>query len=217
MSMVCADADVGPNGNACFCIRLLAGWRAVANPSEHGGRPSGDPGGRGGGIPVVRALLVLVLFVVVTVLVLSEIHPTTTKAVSGSASVSTTTTTRSHPAHHSTTTTTTTTPPSKVHVLVANASGVNGAAAAVSAQLKPAGWALLPPTNASAVVTASHVYYVAGFKPEADAIASSLQLPATSVGPYTTAAPISSIGTAEVAVVVGPDLADKTSASSTPS
>lgn len=164
---------------------------------------------------MVRALLVLVLFVVVTVLVLSEIHPTT-KAVSGSASVSTTTTTRPNPAHHSTTTTTTT-PPGKVPVLVANASGVNGAAAAVSAQLKPAGWALLPPTNASAEVTASHVYYVAGFKPEADAIASSLQLPATSVGPYTTAAPISSIGTAEVAVVVGPDLADKTSASSTPS
>jgi hypothetical protein len=166
---------------------------------------------------VVRALLVLVLFVVVTVLVLSEIHPATTKAASGSASESTTTTIQSKPAHHSTTTTTTTTPPGNVPVLVANASRVNGAAAAVSAQLKPAGWALLPPTNASTEVTASHVYYVAGFKPEADAIASSLQLPATSVGPYTTAAPISSIGTAEVAVVVGPDLADKTSASSTPS
>jgi cytoskeletal protein RodZ len=163
----------------------------------------------------VRALLVLILFVVVTVLVLSEIHPTTTKAASEPASVSTTTTTPSNHTHHSTTTTTTTTPPSKVPVVVANASGINGAAAAVTAQLKPDGWALLPPTNASAEVTASHVYYVAGFKPEADAIASSLQLPATSVGPYTTAAPISSIGTADVAVVVGPDLADKTNPSST--
>ncbi len=97
---------------------------------------------------------------------------------------------------------------------MANAAGVRGAAAAVSAQLKPAGWALLPPTNATAQVTVSRVYYVAGFMPAADAIASSLQLPATSVAPYTTAAPISSIGTAEVAVVVGPDLADKTTTSS---
>ncbi len=63
-------------------------------------------------------------------------------------------------------------------------------------------------------MTTSHVYYLVGFKPQADTIAASLQLPATSVGPYTTAAPISSIGTAEVAVVVGPDLADRATTTS---
>jgi len=165
---------------------------------------------------LVRALLVLVLFVAVTVLVLSEIHPTATKTVSGSASLSTTTTTQPKPVHKSTTTTTTI-PPSKVQVLVANAAGITGAAAAVSAELKPAGWALLPPTNASTQVTTSRVYYVAGFMPQADAIASSLHLPATSVGPYATTVPISSIGTAKVVVIVGPDLADTTTASSTTS
>ena len=184
----------------------------MANPSEHDGRPSGGPRGRDGGIRAGRAFLVLVLFVVVTLLALSKVHPTTTKAASGAASAPTTSTTAPKATHP--TTTTTTIPPSKVPVLVANASGVNGAAALISDQLKPHGWDLLPPTNASTQVTVSHVYYVAGFKPEADAIASSLHLPATSVGPYTTAAPISSIGTAEVAVVVGPDLADKISSSS---
>jgi hypothetical protein len=159
----------------------------------------------------MRALIVLVVFVAVTVLALSKLHPASTKAAPGSATRATSTST-TRPAHP--TTTTTTIAPSKVPVLVANASGVTGAAAAISAQLKPAGWDLLPPADASAQVTTSHVYYVVGFKPEADAIASSLQLPATSVGPYTTAAPISSIGSAEVAVVVGPDLADKIGTSS---
>ena len=138
----------GSDGNPCFCIRRLAGWRAVANPSERGGRPSGGPDGRGGGIPVIRALLVLILFVVVTVLVLSDIHPTT-KTPSGSAAPPTTTTTTTKSAHPPPPTTTTTIPPSKVPVLVANASGINGAAAAVSSQLQPGGWDLLPPTNAS--------------------------------------------------------------------
>ncbi len=163
---------------------------------------------------MIRALLVLVLFVVVTVVVLSDIHPTTTKAVAGSATGPTTTSTTVRHSTHPTTTTTTV-PPSKVPVLVANAAGISGAAAAVSAQLRPGGWALLPPTNASAQATVSHVYYLAGFNPQADAIASQLQLPGTSVLPYTTAAPISSIGTADVVVVVGPDLADKTSSAAT--
>ncbi len=146
-------------------------------------------------------------------LVLSDIHPTGAKAVSGSASTTTTPTTA--PAHP--TTTTTTIPPSKVPVLVANASGVSGAAAAVSTQLQPGGWDLLPPVNASAQVTVSHVYYLAGFEAPAAAIATSLHLPAGSVAPYTTAAPISSIGTAEVAVVVGPELADSATTPTTTS
>ena len=164
---------------------------------------------------MVRALLVLVLFVVVTVLVLSDIHPTSTKATPASASGATTTTTTTKSTHPPPTTTTI--PPSKVPVVVANASGISGAAAAISAQLQPHGWALLPPTNASTQVTESHVYYVAGFEPQADTIAAQLGLPATQVVPYTTAAPISSIGTAEVAVVVGPDLADKINSTTTSS
>jgi hypothetical protein len=185
----------------------------VADPSEYDGQPSGDSGGRNGGFPIVRAVIVLVVFVAATALMLGEIHPTTTKTASGSAPAPTTSTTRpTHP-----TTTITTIAPNRVPVLVANASGVAGAAAAVSTQLQAGGWDLLPPVNASADVPTSHVYYVAGFQKEADTIASSLHLSASAVAPYTTAAPISSIGTADVVVVVGPDLAVKSSASTTTS
>lgn len=149
-------------------------------------------------------------FVVVTVLVLGVIHPTTSGTVAVPAASTTTTT--AHP-----TTTTTTAPPSHVPVLVANASGITGAAGAISTQLQTAGWNVLPPVNGSAQVTKSNVYYVAGQQKAAEAVASSLQLAASAVVPYTTSAPVSSIGTAEVLVVVGPDLADKSAATATTS
>ena len=160
---------------------------------------------------MVRAGIVLVAFVVVTVLVLGVIHPT--MPGTGAGPSVTTTTAPAHP----TTTTTTTAPPSHVPVLAANASGITGAAGAVSTQLQTAGWNVLPPVNASTQVTKSNVYYVAGQQKTAEAVATSLKLPASAVVPYTTSAPVSSIGTAEVLVVVGPDLADKSAATSTTS
>ncbi len=129
---------------------------------------------------------------------------TTTGATRATGATTTSTTKPAHPAP-----TTTTVPPSRVPVLVANASGVTGAAAAVSNQLQPGGWSLLPPVNATARVTTSHVYYVAGFNAQADAVAGQLHLALTTVSPSTTADPITTIGTAEVLVVVGPDLAAK--------
>ena len=152
---------------------------------------------------MVRASIVLIVFVATTVLVLGVIHPSTVRSASGSV-VPAAPTTTSRPTHPATTTTTI--PPSTVHVLVANASGVTGAAATVSNRLQVGGWNLLPPVNASAKVTTSSVYFVAGQQQAADAVAAALHLPASVVVPYTTAAPITTIGTAEVAVVVGPDL-----------
>ncbi len=46
-------------------------------------------------------------------------------------------------------------------------------------------------------------------------MAATLHLPASAVLPYTTAAPVSTIGTAEVLVVVAPDLAQTASATTT--
>lgn len=173
----------------------------MANPPT-GNEPSvSRPGGGGGGqFPLVRALLVLAVFVVATVLLLGAVHPRAVTAVS--ATTTTSTTAPSRP-----TTTTTTVPPHTVPVLVANASGVAGAAAAVSSQLQPGGWNLLPPVNATARLATSRIYYVAGFLPQANAIAGQLHLPASAVSPSTTADPITTIGTAEVLVAVGPDLA----------
>ena len=155
---------------------------------------------------MVRAGLVLVVFVVATVGLLRIIHPSASSGAAGSTSNPSTVTTI---AGHASTTTTTTIPASRVSVLVANASGVTGAAEATTTKLQPGGWNLLTPVNATAQVTASNVYYVAGYQRPALAVATSLKLAATSVVPYTTSAPISTIGTAQVLVVVGPDLADR--------
>ncbi len=150
----------------------------------------------------MRAFIVIVAFGVSTVLLLGVIHPVAVKSASGSVVATPTTTTQ--PAHPATTTTA---PPSRVPVLVANASGVPGAAATVTSRLQVGGWNMLPPVNASTKVPTSHVYYLAGQQQVADALASSLHLPTSVVVPYTTAAPITTIGSAEVVVVVGPDLA----------
>jgi hypothetical protein len=171
---------------------------------------------------MVRAGLVLVLFVVATVLLLATIHPS--RAAVASSAVSATTTSTSTPTHthtktghhHVTTTTVPSRPPANVPVLVANGAGVTGAAAAFTARLQAAGWTTLTPTNATIMVSSSHVYYVAGQEPSAAAVAADLHLPPTAVAPYTTAAPVSSIGTADVLVVLGPDLATPASVSTAP-
>jgi hypothetical protein len=191
----------------------------VDDPSEFDEQPSAHSGGQDGAFPIGRAAIVLVMFVLATVLLLRVIHPSATTSATGSATTSATGSASTTPSttHQATPTTTTTSahPPSSVPVLVANASGVSGAAATVTNQLQVGGWALQPPVNASAQVPASHVYYVAGQEQAATQIAKSLHLPASAVVPYTTAAPITSIGTAEVVVVVGPDLARPTSATTT--
>ncbi len=183
----------------------------MSNPPQANG-PSTGPGGRG--FPMVRAGIVLVAFVVATVLLLGVIHPSTATTASNSPPSAATGTTTSTPGITTTTPThqsgsTTTLATNKVSVLVANASGVSGAAAAVTAELQPAGWNLATPVNASAKVPVSTIYYLAGHQQAAIEIAQALKVPIALVQPYTTAAPISSIGAAEVLVVVGPDLATK--------
>lgn len=180
----------------------------MAQPPDQPTRPRAAPGGGGSDGTAIKAGVVLVAFVVTTVLVLGVIHPTTaTPGAAGTATGPSVSTTTKPPVA----TTTTTTAPPHVPVLAANASGVPGAAGSVTTQLQTSGWDMLPPVNASARVTVSNVYYVAGQKAAAQAAAKAMLLPASSVVPYTTSAPVSSIGTAEVLIVVGPDLANRTS------
>ena len=196
-------------GKRLLLFLLVGRLTQVTNPPEYDRTPSNGSPGRAGGFPTARAAAVLVVFIAATVLLLGVIHPTASTSPTAAGSPATTTTTPSssttQPAHP--TTTTTTIPHSRVPVLVANASGVTGAAAAVTAELQPGGWDLLTPVNASADITSSRVYYVAGQQQSAETIAASLHLAPSAVLPYTTAAPITTIGTAEVLVAVGPDLA----------
>jgi hypothetical protein len=178
--------------------------------------PEHHPPERSGtGIPIDRAAILLGLFILATVLLLGRIN-TGPPSSSPAASVATTTTTTVPGGSTTTTTvapTTTTTVPkakSDVPVLVVNASGQ-----AVTNELQLAGWNVQAPMNATANVSTSAVYYVSGQKAAAEAVAATLHLPASAVLPYTTAAPVSTIGTAEVLVVVAPDLARSASATTT--
>jgi len=173
-----------------------------------------DPRRPGHRFPLERAVLLLGLFILATVLLLGQIHPTTTNATLATVPPGSTPTTTAGAAPPTTAahtaTTTTTAPkakPSNVPVLVANASGKSGAAASITNELQVAGWNVQAPINATANVSTSSVYYVAGQKAAATGVATTLHLPASAVLPYTTAAPVSTIGTAEVLVVVAPDLA----------
>lgn len=157
-----------------------------------------------------RAAIVLIIFIIATAVSLRYVHAATPSSSAASA----TTTTRAGtgttaPAGHATTTTTTTTPPSKVPVVVANGSNVSGAAGSISTELQAAGWQILPAENATSNVSASVVYYVAGLQPSAAAIAKFLGVPSSGVQPLTSAAPVGAVGTAQVVVVVGPDVASK--------
>lgn len=192
----------------------------MADLSTPGARPGHVLEAR---LPPGRTLVVLAGFVLIAVLLLSLVHPTSpsagTAGSSGSAGSSatpppatgsSTTTTTTAP-----TTTTTTTPPSSVTVVVANASNVNGVAAKATQELTPGGWKLLTPTNASTQVTTSAVYYAAGYEAQAKTVAATLHLPATVAAPLTSAVPVSGVSGAQVVVVVGTDLAGTLSGSTT--
>ena len=173
----------------------------------------------GSSVTFDRAAILLGLFIIAVVLLLGQIH-TPGPATSGAAASPTTTvpgTPRTTvPPATSTTTTVPTKPKANVPVLVANASGVAGAAATITNELQVAGWTVQAPINATANVATSSVYYVAGQKAAAAAVAATLHLPASAVLPYTTAAPVSTIGTAEVLVVVAPDLASSSTTTTAP-
>lgn len=179
------------------------------------------------GLPIDRAVALIGLFVLVTALLVGGLHPTSstssttttsstsTTSPAGSATSTSPPTTKAAPPTKSTTATTTITKVSKAPVLVANASGTSGVAATVTNELQVAGWNVQAPINATAKVPSSNVYYVAGQKAAATGVATTLHLAANTVLPYTTAAPVSTIGTAEILVVVGPDLVSGVSSTTT--
>ena len=178
-------------------------------------------------LPVDRAVILIGLFVLITALLVGGLHPTSSTSSTPTTSSSSTTspatsatstsppTTKAAPPAKSTTATTTITKVSKAPVLVANASGTSGVAATVTNELQVAGWNVQAPINATAKVPSSNVYYVAGQKAAATGVATTLHLAANTVLPYTTAAPVSTIGTAEILVVVGPDLVSGVSSTTT--
>lgn len=97
-------------------------------------------------------------------------------------------------------------PPSEVKVLVANGSGVTGAANAQTDALQALGYVTATPTNAQRV-PATVVYYTVGYEAEAAMLAESLGVGANAVTPLPTPAPVEDMELSNVLVIVGPDLA----------
>jgi hypothetical protein len=181
-----------------------------------GGNGSTEHGSGGSFEPPDRAraglgLAIVIVAVVVGVLLL----PSATRApLAASASTSATTTVPTGATHGrghsgSSTTTSTTVVASTIHVLVANATLTNGVAGAVTTFLASKGFATLTATNALLKVTASEIFTVGGATADAHAVAVALNLPAASLEPAASAAPVTTTAGANVVVIVGPDLATR--------
>ena len=96
--------------------------------------------------------------------------------------------------------------PAQVTILVANGSGVRGAAGRVADTLKGSNYVTLEPTNTKAPAEASTVYFVPGYEADARAIAA-LLTPAPGVSAMPAELPVDDLAAAHVLVVVAADLA----------
>lgn len=102
--------------------------------------------------------------------------------------------------------------PKDVKVISANGTTVKGVARKVTDQLKSAGYNVLAPTDTPQRAQASVVYFAGGFEREAQAVAASLGLAPTTVQALPTPPPVPDTRGANVVVVVGPELAQRLSA-----
>lgn len=158
--------------------------------------------------PIRGVVIVVALVVIGLVLLPSATRGSSSPSPTSLAGTTGPTTTRPH---GPTTTTTTVPPPSpaEVHVLVANGSGVTGAAGAVTAYLVAKGYGTLSAANATAKVTTTSVYPVAAADlAGAREVAKTLGLPATAVQ-TSGAPPVASDAGASVVVVIGPEVANR--------
>jgi hypothetical protein len=151
--------------------------------------------------PGLRGVLLTALAVAVGVGVLSSVSRIHTAP---SAAAITTTTTR--PPASTTSTTLATHPPANVRVLVANGTSTKGGAGKLASKLHTDGYDTLAATDTTSPANASAVYYISGYQGDADAVASAIGLTASAAQPVTSSITVT-VGSAEVVVILGPDLA----------
>lgn len=177
---------------------------------------SGDDGsfGRSAGMQPGRGAALLVVAVLLGIVLLNAADDAPPDRVAAG----TTDTTSETTLPEEVTTTVVTLParaPADVKVIAANGTGTKGVARKATDQLKAAGYNVLSPTDASAMVTSSNVFFVGDFEREAGAVATNLGLPTTSVQLLPTPPPLADARGATVIVVVGPELAAMLSGSTT--
>lgn len=179
-------------------------------------RSSQDPGGgfaRSTGTAAVRGFALIAVAVVVGFVLLSSgLDDDGTPVSANDTTTTTTTAADGEDATGSTTPTTSATPKpaNEVRVLVANGSGVQGAATTLNDQLKAKGYIGLDPKNAAGNVPATIVYFTEGFQREAAAVATAIGADATTVQALPNPPPLedpAGFQDAHVLIVLGPDLA----------
>jgi hypothetical protein len=106
----------------------------------------------------------------------------------------------------STTTTTVPVRPAAVSVLVANGTSTNGVAGQVTTFLAKLGFATQTAVNATTTVSSTTVYVPTGDTAGGNLVIADLGLSSSSLQPTADPAPVASVGTALVVVIVGPDL-----------
>lgn len=185
-------------------------------PLKPGRHAAGDGSfGRSAGMAAGRAAAVLLVAVVIGIVLLNKVDDPVRQVSAGGGGNTTeeTTTTVATPVP----TTLPARPPAEVKVLSANGTKVNGAAGRTRDALKALGYNVLSPIETKRPVEASVVFFTPGFDREAQTVAQALKLQPTSVQPLPAAdaLPVSDLRGANVVVVVGPDLAKPTGASST--
>lgn len=172
--------------------------------------------GRPTGMAVGRAAALLGVAVVIGIVLLNAADDSPagrvstggqTTPITSAVSEATTTT-----APATTTTTLAARAPKDVKVVSANGTDVKGAARKATDALRAAGFNVLAPVDAGKSVTATTVYFAAGFEREAQAVASLLGLGADVVKVLPTPPPIPDPRGANVVVVVGPETAARLAA-----
>jgi LytR cell envelope-related transcriptional attenuator len=176
--------------------------------------------GRSAGTQTLKGAALLAIAVAIGALLLHTAPANSTTAVSTTPGLTPTTkppkparTTRTTVAAAPLVTTTAAPQPhpvGQVKIAVANGSGVAGLAGRIRAQLNSAGFnTSVPALNAPAPVATTSVYYIAGYAPDAAAIATTqLSLPATVVKPMPTPPPVpaNTIAGVDVLVIAGADI-----------
>jgi hypothetical protein len=191
-----------------------------------GSHAAGDGSfGRSTGIQVGRAALLIGAAVVIGLLLL---HRTGGAVSIGSGTSNTTFPTipsSVNPGGGGTTATTagrtTSTPattglrqPQDIKVLVANGTSTPGLAGKISNLVHSKGYVTLASTNSTQKPTSSIVYFQPSYSGDAAALAAKLNLPATAVQAMPQPPPVANLNGANILLVVGPDLANAASTTS---
>jgi hypothetical protein len=181
--------------------------------------------GRSAGIQAGRAALLIGVAVLIGVLLLhrspgggggpvaigtdTTTTPTLAPITSPGGTGGTTGTTRASSA-----TTTQLRAPQDIKVLVANGTTTAGLAGKVSNLLHTKGYNTLASTNSTQKPTSTIVYFQPSYSADAAALAGKLGLPPTAVQAMPSPPPVANLNGANILVVVGPDLANTGSTTS---